>query len=374
MRILILDPCYAEFLSSFYAEHPYLSGSPYAQQWRALMDQGLGAADFYSTNLTALGHEATEIVFNCEQLQRQWAKEHGCEPDEVKWTLVKRRGWVPWPRRVQLNDWSYAVLRAQIRQYRPDVLYVHDMNNISSAFLREIRPNVRLIAGQIACPITPAADFSEYDLVISSLPHYVKQFREQGLDSEFLRLGFGSSILNRISKRIDCYAVTHVGGYGAVHRERNELLESLIASGAPLTCWGYGTNYLSPTSPIRSVYQGEAWGLEMYNIRSNSRIVVSKHVSDVASVYANLMTLYEATGVGTLLLIDDRDDLHTLFDPGREVVVYRSAEECVELIAYYLAHDDERETIARAGQARTLREHTYHHRMQELLDILKRYL
>jgi hypothetical protein len=374
MRILILDPCYPAFLCSFYGEHPDLVLRPYAEQWRALMDQCLGAADFYSANLEALGHEATEIVFNCEQLQRQWAKEHGVEPDETKWTLVKRRGWVPWPRRIQQNDWSYSVLKAQVKHYRPDVLYVHDINNISSAFLREIRPNVRLIAGQIACPITPEADFSEYDLVISSLPHYVKRFREQGLNSQFLRLGFGRSILTRITRRTDRYAVTHVGGYSPVHRERNELLEALITSGAPLTCWGYGAEYLSPTSPIRRVYEGEAWGLEMYNIRSNSRIVVSKHVSDVASVYANLMTLYEATGVGTLLLIDDRDDLHTLFDPGKEVVGYRSAEECAELISYYLAHDEERERIARAGQERTLREHTYGHRMQELVDILSRYL
>jgi hypothetical protein len=34
----------------------------------------------------------------------------------------------------------------------------------------------------------------------------------------------------------------------------------------------------------------------------------------------------------------------------------------------------EREAIARAGQERTLREHTWYHRMQELIDIVERYL
>jgi spore maturation protein CgeB len=37
-------------------------------------------------------------------------------------------------------------------------------------------------------------------------------------------------------------------------------------------------------------------------------------------------------------------------------------------------HDEEREEIARAGQRRTLTEHTYYHRMQELVDIVQRYL
>jgi spore maturation protein CgeB len=63
-----------------------------------------------------------------------------------------------------------------------------------------------------------------------------------------------------------------------------------------------------------------------------------------------------------------------MFEPGKEVVAYRSPEECVELVKYYLEHDKEREAIARAGQERTLREHTYYHRMQELVEIVGRYL
>ena len=48
--------------------------------------------------------------------------------------------------------------------------------------------------------------------------------------------------------------------------------------------------------------------------------------------------------------------------------------ECVELIRYYLDHDKEREAIARAGQKRTLTEHTYYQRMQELADLVSKYL
>jgi len=75
-----------------------------------------------------------------------------------------------------------------------------------------------------------------------------------------------------------------------------------------------------------------------------------------------------------LLLTDRKDNLHHLFEIGREVLAYSSKEEAAELVQHYLAHPDEASQIARAGQQRTLREHTYARRMEELVPILQRYL
>ena len=117
---------------------------------------------------------------------------------------------------------------------------------------------------------------------------------------------------------------------------------------------------------------GQAWGRDMYRILYNSKITLNHH-GDIAP-YANNCRLYEATGTGTLLITDWKVNLHEMFEIGTEVVAYRTPEECAELIQYYLEHEDERETIAKAGQQRTLREHTYYHRMQELIDIVYKYL
>jgi spore maturation protein CgeB len=62
-----------------------------------------------------------------------------------------------------------------------------------------------------------------------------------------------------------------------------------------------------------------------------------------------------------------------MFEPGKEVVSYRTPEECTELIQYYLEHDEERKSIASAGQKRVLQEHTYYHRMQEFLEVVGKY-
>ena len=80
MRIFIVDTHYPAFLESHYADRPGLADAPYDIQWRALMDRFFGTSDSYSHFLGELGHEAHEVVVNCEQLQRAWAREHGVRP------------------------------------------------------------------------------------------------------------------------------------------------------------------------------------------------------------------------------------------------------------------------------------------------------
>jgi hypothetical protein len=372
MRFLILDTNYPAFQRHFYARHPDLSQCSYAEQWRTLMDQCFGTADFYSANLNELGYEATEVVANCEALQLKWAEEHGIELPEPGWRVGLKNGFIPWPKRVQSTDWVYPVLLAQVIHHRPDVLFIQNMNNTSSAFLQEVRPYVRLIVGQIACPISPAANFRPYDLILSSFPHFVEQFNQEGLVSEYFNLGFEPKLLAYLKKEAPKYKTVFVGGLTAEHTERIQLL-SQIASAHPIDLWGYGIDTLEPKLPLHASYHGQAWGLDMYNILYNAKIALNNHIN-VAGPFANNMRLYEATGVGTLLITDYKDNLPTLFEPDSEVIAYNSTQECVELVTYYLAHEKERQAIARAGQQRTLREHTYLQRMQELVDIVERQL
>ena len=140
-----------------------------------------------------------------------------------------------------------------------------------------------------------------------------------------------------------------------------------------MDCWGYGAEFLPSNSLVRNRYHGSAWGLEMYHVRAAAKISINKH-SGTADSYANNMSLFETTGVGSLLLTDEKENLGELFQVGTEVVTYRDADDCIEKIEYYLSHEEERACIAKAGQQRTLHEHTYAHRMRELLDILSRYV
>ena len=67
-------------------------------------------------------------------------------------------------------------------------------------------------------------------------------------------------------------------------------------------------------------------------------------------------------------------NLKTLFDLGKEIVAYRSPEECAALIKYFLNNRKEADEIAKAGQARTLQDYTYTNLMERESEILKRHL
>jgi spore maturation protein CgeB len=371
MRILILDTYYPPFLSSLYARIPDLGSQPYNRQLRLILDQCFGTSDFYSSNLNKLGHEAAEIIVNCEPLQRSWAAENQLELDDKKHWSLQRRGQIPWLVRRRTSDWLYKVLSKQISEYKPDVLYVQDMNMINDAFIAETKSHCGIVVGQIACPIKQNADFRVYDYITSSFPHFVERFRRDGIESEYFKLGFNPTVLDHEWTNNNHQAV-FVGSLSVAHQNRIELLETL-AKRRTIDVWGSGIDSLNKESPLHQVFHGESWALDMYDVLRNAKIAINHHI-DLAEASANNMRLFEATGVGTMLLTDWKANLHEMFEPGKEVVTYRSAQECAELISYFLNHEEERQEIARAGQLRTLKEHTYYHRMQELSDLLAKQL
>ena len=404
MKFLIIHRIPPLLQADFYTSHPNVAVMSYREAHRALMTF-LVSYDEGVFNLIKLGHEAELVVPNDERLQRKWAIENGlatynscagqsqfgvlqerllpylsriptCPGRYPKIKNVLRPIWSKVPRALGVStssQWYHPTLTAQIRKYQPDILYVHDLA-LGDDFITEVRPYARLVVGQIATRLPEGRHFTNYDLVVSSLPNIVSHFRQQGLASEYLRLGFDDRIIPGLKHDPANRAqVVHIGGYGRIHEERNALLEH-IANRVPVEFWGYSIETLASDSVVRRSYRGAVWGMDMYNVRHNSKINVTKHITEVAGRFCNNHTLYEATGVGSLLVTDYKDNLAELFEVGREVVAYRDPQDCVEKIVYYLDHEDDRAAIAQAGQQRVLKEHTYFHRMQELLDILKQYL
>jgi hypothetical protein len=356
MRVLIVDTCYPAFLDRHYAERLGLAHAPYDVQWRALMDRFFGTSDAYSHFLGVLGHDAHEVVANCEPLQQAWACERGVR-------VGKRLGLFP----------GRSLVLAQAEEFRPDVVYVQDLNALGARLLRALRARSSLLVGQIASKAPPARQLAPFDLVLTSFPHFVSRFREHGIGSEYFRIGFDPRVLDHVGSEAQTEKVVFVGGLArGPHTRGNEILEQ-AARRTPIDFWGYKASRWPANSAIRRRFRGEAWGLDMYRVLARAKIALNRHI-DVAEDYANNMRLYEATGVGTLLLTDAKSNLGDLFEPGEEVVTYASEDDLVKMINHYLDHGDERRRIAQAGQERTLREHTYEHRMRELEAILGRYL
>jgi spore maturation protein CgeB len=349
MRVLIVDTCYGAFLDAHYRSQPGLATAAYDEQWRALMATHFGTADAYSHNLAKVGVVAHEVVVNAAPLQAAWAREHGAAlaGDEL--------------------------VLAQARTLEADVVYLQNLSALDEGTLATLRAEGRLVAGQIASAAPPAARLRRFDLLLTSFPHFVDRFRALGLASEYFRIGFDARILDDLGDESPRHDVVFVGALNRLRHRRGSTTFARAARRLPIELWGYDLRGWPPWSRLRRRYRGEAWGLDMYRLLRGARISLNRHIAE-AEGHANNMRLFEATGVGSLLLTDEGSNLSDLFDVGREVVTYADVDELVDKARHYLAHEDERRAVAAAGQSRTLRDHTYDVRMRELAEILGRYV
>jgi len=383
MKILVVDTDYPKFLNGLYNEHQRLKEMPYDTQINVRADSLFGIVNYYVDNLRKLGHDAWPVYANNEYMQKAWVTEHGYRTyDDKIYSLILKQvskvvlkiPCIPVKPYIHAHpSWYYGSLKAQIEHYQPDILLNQAINGISCQFLKEIKPNIGLLVGQhAATKLDKSENWDVYDLIVSSFPPTVKWFHERRIPAELHRLGFEPQVLSSLRGEGKIYDVSFIGSLMRdVHKDRIDLLDKVCRKVNSIKIWTADSNQFPRNSPIRKAYAGEAWGHSMFQILHNSKITINHHGS--IPPYANNMRLYEATGVGTLLVTDWKKNITDLFEPDKEVVVYRTPEECVELVQYYLNHDDEREAIAKAGQKRTLRDHTYCQRMKELLEITKKY-
>jgi spore maturation protein CgeB len=369
LKIVIVDTCYEAFLASHYAETPGLAHATYERQQRALLDRSFGTGDAYSRNLRKLGHEATELISNCRPMQLKWAEERSLplpvaaklRPAPVAWGTLRR------------------ILDAQIEALDPDVVYVQNVTHVERLQPRALDGRGRYLVAQVGSQLPSLEILRRYDLVTTLVPPLVRRLHALDIDAEYLGAAFDEAVLSRlqaggVTAAPDAgrpHPVSFVGSIHAdrVHRGGVQFLERL-SSDVDLELWGSVDAKLARSSPIRSRYRGQAWGMDMYRVLAQSRIAVNRH-GDFAGGYAANMRMFEATGVGALLMTESAPNLPDFFEPDREVVPYDSVDDLVDKIRHFLAHEEERRRIAAEGQRRTLTEHTFGRRIRQLAGMLE---
>jgi spore maturation protein CgeB len=82
--------------------------------------------------------------------------------------------------------------------------------------------------------------------------------------------------------------------------------------------------------------------------------------------------LFELPANGVMQISDGGEHLEAFFETGREIVSYRTVDEMIDKIRYYLAHGEEREEVARNGYRRAMRDHRIAHRLREAGALITR--
>ena len=79
---------------------------------------------------------------------------------------------------------------------------------------------------------------------------------------------------------------------------------------------------------------------------------------------------FELASCGAFQLVDERSLLPEVFEIGKEIVTFSSPKDLRDKMAYYSERPEERFKIAQASRNRVLSEHTYAHRIQQMLSII----
>ena len=375
MKILIVDTYYDKFLKTFYKKNPTLKNSAYALQLQALLNSNFGTSNAYSYYFNKNNWEAKDLIVNSFFLQKEWGKENNIKISELRSKIPHK--FFKFPiigKKLANTNRLLDIAKEQIKAFKPEILYCQDLSFFPEEILSEIKKenNIRLIVGQIACPLPPQSFLNPYDLILTSFPHFVDRLRNDGKNCDYFKIGFDQRILSKIIQNDRDIDFSFMGGISKHHSYASNNIEYLIKN-AKLQVYGYGANKLPFNSKIRKNHKGERWGLEMYSILSRTKISFNRHIN-VAENNANNMRLYEATGMGSLLLTDKKDNLKKLFHEDREIVTYKSKEEALDKYNYLINNPKVLANIAKAGQIRTLKEHTYENRIKELIQILNKYL
>jgi hypothetical protein len=406
MRLQRINIYYPEYVQQFYSRQPGLETQSYVEQHRALMADCFLWSNFWSVALGELGYESEEIVANIQPMQKRWAMEQGVEFDEPQWL--------------------FQIVLGQIKKFRPEILFVTDYSTFSASFIRQVKsevPSIKLVLGWCGAPYRDGSIFNEYDLILCCIPELVEHFRSQGHSSSHINHSFSPTVLERINS--DSKPNVDFGFMGSVvkrelfHNQREKLLLDLVET-TNLQLWtdvpritardrravgarqfaydavsaakrlGVPHSMLAATPLVQKVAnwrgrpdlpapmdprlirraQPPIFGVEMFQQLHDTKVALNSHI-DISPLSASNIRLFEATGVGACLLTDNKSNLPTLFEPDREVVAFDSAEDCAEKVRYLLEHESERQAIAQAGQRRTLRDHTFKQRAQQLDQIIR---
>lgn len=149
---------------------------------------------------------------------------------------------------------------------------------------------------------------------------------------------------------------------GSLYHYRQELLRTL--QGVDLRLWGTRYAWMPERLPGR---HGGAILLAEDKARALLAARIALDPLHYAEVDALNCRAFEQAGCGAFQLVSSRPVLERHFVPGVEVETFDSAAELRDKVHHYLANPDAAAAIAARGQARAHAEHTYVHRLRELL-------
>ena len=189
------------------------------------------------------------------------------------------------------------------------------------------------------------------------------------------------------------YDVTFIG---QPHGNRKKIIDQIKKAGISVQCWGGGwpNGRVSQEEMINIFSQSKinlnltksAGGIDMTSLariffkKTDGKIRMHSPRSWLDNVKSFLGTgrdqikgrNFEIPGCKAFLLTGQAPGLEDCYHDGKEIVIFKDAKDLIGKIRYYLEHEKEREQIALAGYNRTMQEHTYQIRFDDIFNIISK--
>jgi spore maturation protein CgeB len=392
---------YRDFLNNYYRSNPVITGKSFNEQYKHLMAEGYGYADYFPRYLEKnYAIKATEIIHNAVHLQKAWADENGS--------------------RLAGED----LLLEQIRSFGPEVLFIQNSANFDAGFVDRIReevPSVRLLIGHCCSPFTARnlEAFSRYDVMLTCSEIYLPELQEHVRSYLFPHAVEATLVSGTSPRRLPDNDIIFIGSLlyrSEFHRNRIAAVEEILKSGLPLRMYGIieddswhmvkmkQASYLLVKSaeklgirglqkiqilrkmaqlkemPQRDRYsdlirghlrQELLFGKQMLEEIARHAVGFNIH-GEGAGDYAANVRMFEVAGTGALLCTDHKKNIRDFYEPDKEVLTFKSVEECIEKLKWAMDHPEEAGKIAAAGRKRTLEDHSVEKRVDFLYEIMKK--
>ena len=214
-----------------------------------------------------------------------------------------------------------------------------------------------------------------YDIIFISDPGHEIEWMDLGAQN-VVKLPISAGCPSTFQKIINkcenkkIYDVTFIGRLdGPLHYHRLDILNYLASHGVALNIWTWNNSKesLQDFPLLKSIIRGNAYGEKMVRILSQSKISLNIHI--LTQPFGGNLRLFELPATKSLQIADKCPS--DWFIDGHEIVLYKDKKDLLIRINHYLNNEQERNKISNNGYKRLLAEHTYKHRIDKFLHLLK---
>ena len=160
------------------------------------------------------------------------------------------------------------------------------------------------------------------------------------------------------------YELLFIGNSRGIYRR---ILADLLPTTHELTVYGNGWDSIAPVKPY--VVEKYLDNTKVGQAYHDAKILLNDHWDDMRKTGIVSNRIFDALAAGAFVISDYLPEIDELFDGA--VVMYETKEELQEKIDYYLAHPDLRRELAEKGKRIILDHHTFRHRVDKILSVMK---